>query len=216
MKAANLRDRTSLDSFNWSFNSNIDRTLIFELLTCRFIERHEDVLILGNAGVGKSRIAQGIAIAAIHGGFPVLYREAHQLFEELVFAEVTEERSQLVATLAEIPLLIIDDLGMLQAASQRRRRPPRNRHAALRTRLNHYHIKPTLEDWPKMFGDTPAVTAFLDRLMHHGHFIQICGKSYRLHESSTRPESARQRLARSKLPRRNPSRSQPALQNGRF
>ncbi len=41
-----------------------------------------------------------------------------------------------------------------------------------------------LEDWPKMFSDTPAVTAFLDRLMHHGHFIQIRGKSYRLHESS--------------------------------
>jgi DNA replication protein DnaC len=112
MKAATLRDRTSLDSFNWSFNPNIDRALIFELLTCRFIERHEDVLILGNAGVGKSRIAQGIAVAAIHGGFPVLYREAHQLFEELVFAEVTEKRSQLVATLSEIPLLIVDDLGM--------------------------------------------------------------------------------------------------------
>src|SRR5208282_2583968 len=112
MKAATLRDRTSLDSFNWSFNPKIDRALIFELLTCRFIERHEDVLILGNAGVGKSRIAQGIAMAAIHGGFRVLYREAHQLFEELVFAEVTEERAQLVATLAQIPLLIIDDLGM--------------------------------------------------------------------------------------------------------
>ena len=76
IKAANLRDQTTLDSFNWSFNPNIDRSLIFELLTCRFIELHEDVLILGNAGVGKSRIAQGIAMAAIHGGFSVLYREA--------------------------------------------------------------------------------------------------------------------------------------------
>jgi len=41
-----------------------------------------------------------------------------------------------------------------------------------------------LEDWPRMFGDTPAVTAFLDRLMHHSHLIQLRGKSYRLHESS--------------------------------
>ena len=72
MKAATLRDRTSLDSFNWNFNPTIDRALLFELLTCRFIERHEDILILGNAGVGTSRIAQGIAVAAIHAGFPVL------------------------------------------------------------------------------------------------------------------------------------------------
>ena len=47
-----------------------------------------------------------------------------------------------------------------------------------------------LEDWPKMFGDTPAVAAFLDRLMHHGHLIEIRGKSFRLHESSL---EARQR-----------------------
>ena len=50
-----------------------------------------------------------------------------------------------------------------------------------------------LEDWPKMFGDTPAVAAFLDRLMHHGHLIEIRGKSYRLHESSV---SARERKAK--------------------
>jgi DNA replication protein DnaC len=193
IKAANLRDQTTLDSFNWSFNPNIDRSLIFELLTCRFIELHEDVLILGNAGVGKSRIAQGIAMAAIHGGFSVLYREAHQLFEELVFAEVTDERSQLVATLTEIPLLIIDDLGM-------RKLPASAAEDLLEIVMRRYERASTiitsnrpLEDWPKMFSDTPAVSAFLDRLMHHGHSIQIRGKSYRLHESSL---AARERKAK--------------------
>lgn len=184
MRAANLRDRTSLDSFNWSFNQTIDRALIFELLTCRFIERHEDVLMLGNAGVGKSRIAQGIAVAAIHGGFSVLYRETHQLFEELVFAEATDERSDLIAMLTDVPLLIIDDLGM-------RKLPASAAEDLLEIVMRRYERASTiitsnrpLEDWPKMFSDTPAVTAFLDRLMHHGHFIQIRGKSYRLHEST--------------------------------
>ena len=193
IKAATLRDATSLDTFNWSFNSNIDRALIFELATCRFIERHEDVLILGNAGVGKSHIAQALAMAAIHGGFRVLYREAHQLFEELVFADVTEERSELVAMLAEIPLLIIDDLGM-------RKLPASAAEDLLEIVMRRYERASTiitsnrpLEDWGKMFSDTPAVTAFLDRLMHHGHFIQMRGKSYRLHESSI---AARERKAR--------------------
>ncbi len=193
IKSAALRDHTSLDSFNWNFNPSIDRSLIFELMTCRFIERHEDVLILGNAGVGKSRIAQGIAMAAIHGGFRVLYREAHQLFEELVFAEVSDERSDLVATLAEVPLLIIDDLGM-------RKLPASAAEDLLEIVMRRYERASTiitsnrpLEDWPKMFSDTPAVTAFLDRLMHHGHFIQIRGKSYRLHESGL---AARERKAK--------------------
>ena len=111
VKHAGLRDQKTLDTFNWGFNA-IDRALIFELATGRFIEQHEDCLILGNAGVGKSHLAQGIAMAAIHAGFRVLYREAHRLFEDLVLAAATAERTTVIAALSEIPLLIIDDLGM--------------------------------------------------------------------------------------------------------
>jgi len=184
IKSAELRDRKTLDTFNWGFNSSIDRALVFDLATCRFIERHEDVLILGNAGIGKSHIAQAIGMAAIHGGFRVLYREAQRLFEELVFANATDERSELIAMLTEIPLLIVDDLGM-------RKLPASAAEDLLEIVMRRYERASTiitsnrpLEDWPKMFSDTPAVTAFLDRLMHHGHFLQIRGKSYRLHESS--------------------------------
>jgi DNA replication protein DnaC len=184
IKAAQFRDRKTLDTFNWSFNSSIDRAHVFELATCRFIERREDILILGNAGTGKSHISQALGMAAIHGGFRVLYREAHQLFEELVFANATDERSDLVATLAEIPFVIIDDLGM-------RKLPASAAEDLLEIIMRRYERASTLitsnrplEDWPKMFSDTPAVTALLDRLMHHGHFLQSRGKSYRLHESS--------------------------------
>jgi DNA replication protein DnaC len=184
IKSAQIRDQKTLDTFDWRFNPEIDRALIFELATGRFIEKHEDVLILGNAGVGKSHLAQALAMSAIHGGFRVLYREAHRLFEELVLADVSEERADLIATLSEIPLLIIDDLGM-------RKLPASAAEDLLEIIMRRYERASTiitsnrpLEDWPKMFGDTPAVTAFLDRLMHHGHFVQIRGKSYRLHESS--------------------------------
>jgi len=83
IKDADFRDRKTLDTFNWGFNK-IDRTLIFELATTRFIERREDVLMLGNAGVGKSHLAQALGMAAVHAGFRVLYREAHRLFEDTV------------------------------------------------------------------------------------------------------------------------------------
>ena len=183
IKAAGLRDQKTLDTFNWSFNP-IDKALIFELATGRFIEQHEDCLLLGNAGVGKSHVAQGIAMAAIHAGFRVLYREAHKLFEELVLAAATGERAAMIATLSEIPLLIVDDLGM-------RKLPASAAEDLLEIIMRRYERAATiitsnrpLEDWGKMFGDTPAVAAFLDRLMHHSHLIEIRGKSYRLHESS--------------------------------
>ena len=196
VKHAMFRDSKTLDTFNWNFNP-IDRALIFELATGRFIEQHDDVLILGNAGVGKSHIAQGIAMAAIHAGFRVLYREAHTLFEELVLAGATGERSTVIAAFVEIPLLVLDDLGM-------RRLPTSAAEDLLEIIMRRYERTSTiitsnrpLDDWPKMFGDTPAVAAFLDRLMHHAHLIEIRGKSYRLHESGL---TARQRKAKPPTP----------------
>jgi DNA replication protein DnaC len=192
VKAAGFRDRTSLDGFDWTFN-RIDRALVFELATTRFVEQREDCLLLGNPGCGKSRIAQALGMAAIHSGFNVLYREAHRLFEDLVLAEATGERPTEISRLVEIPLLIIDDLGM-------RKLPGSAAEDLLEIVMRRYERASTiitsnrpLEDWAKMFGDTPAVAAFLDRLMHHAHFIEIRGKSYRLHESS---KGGRRRQAR--------------------
>ena len=183
IKAAGFRDHKTLDTFDWKFNA-IDRALIFELATGRFIEQHEDVLLLGNAGVGKSHIAQAIGMAAIHAGFRVLYREAHVLFEDLLLAGATGERSATIAMYSEIPLLIVDDLGM-------RKLPASAAEDLLEIVMRRYERAATiltsnrpLEDWPKLFGDTPAVAAFLDRLMHHSHLAEIRGKSYRLHQHS--------------------------------
>lgn len=193
VKAAAFRDRKSLDDFDWKFNSGIDRSLVFELATARFIERREDCLILGNPGCGKSHISQALGMAAIHAGFHVLYREAHRLFEELVLAEATGERSTAIANFVEIPLLIIDDLGM-------RKLPASAAEDLLEIVMRRYERASTiitsnrpLDDWPKMFGDTPAVAAFLDRLMHHAHLIEIRGKSYRLFDSA---QTARRRQAK--------------------
>ena len=129
-------------------------------------------------------IAQAIGMAAIHAGFRVLYREAHVLFEDLLLANATGDRAQAIAVYSEIPLLIIDDLGM-------RKLPASAAEDLLEIVMRRYERASTiltsnrpLDDWPKIFGDTPAVAAFLDRLMHHSHLIEIRGKSYRLHEHS--------------------------------
>jgi DNA replication protein DnaC len=131
-------------------------------------------------------------MAAIHAGFHVLYREAHVLFEELVLADAIGEHASAIANATEVQLLILDDLGM-------RKLPANAAEDLLEIVMRRYERASTiitsnrpLEDWPRMFGDTPAVTAFLDRLMHHSHLIELRGKSYRLHQSSV---TARQRKA---------------------
>jgi DNA replication protein DnaC len=196
IKDAGFRDRKTLDTFEWTFN-RIDRALIFELATSRFIERHEDILMLGNAGTGKSHLAQALGITAIHAGFQVIYREAHRLFEELSIAALSDDRTSVMKKMSEVPLLIIDDLGM-------RKLPATAAEDLLELVMRRYERSSTvitsnrpLEDWPKIFGDTPAVTAFLDRLMHHSHFLDVRGKSYRLHQSSSgkQAQKAREKTA---------------------
>ena len=87
-KQARFRDPDrSLDGFDFAFNKKINRALVFELSTARFIAHREDVLLIGQPGTGKSHLAQAIGRAAIQQGYRVLCRETHTFLKEL--AEVT-------------------------------------------------------------------------------------------------------------------------------
>jgi DNA replication protein DnaC len=112
-KQAGFRDPDrSLDSFDFDFNKKMNRALIHDLATGRFVAQREDALLLGPPGTGKSHLAQAIGRAVIQQGYRVLYREAHTLLEELADATLEGTRKDFLADLAAIPLLIVDDLGM--------------------------------------------------------------------------------------------------------
>jgi DNA replication protein DnaC len=180
IKQAGFRDAGKLlDSFNFDFNKKMDRRVVFELATGRFITQHEDVLFLGPPGTGKSHIAQAIGHAAIQQGHRVIYREAHLLLEELAEAAIDGTRAQRAADLAAIPLLIIDDLGM-------RKLPHSAAEDLLELVMRRYERASTIltsnrpvEDWGKVLGDNAAVSAMLDRLLHHAHVLKCGPRSYR-------------------------------------
>jgi DNA replication protein DnaC len=91
IKQASFRDAgKTLDNFDLDFNKKINRQLVYELATARFVEQREDALFLGAPGTGKSHLAQAIGLCAIQQGHRVRYRETHVLLEEL--ANVTLER----------------------------------------------------------------------------------------------------------------------------
>jgi DNA replication protein DnaC len=180
-KQAGFRDANrSLDNFDFTFNPKMDRSLIFELATCRFIEQREDVLLLGPGGTGKSHLAQAIGQAAILQGHRVLYRETHVLLEDLADAVADGKRRQFITELATVPLLIIDDFGM-------RKLPLTAAEDLLEIIMRRYERASTLltsnrpvEDWGKLLGDTASVGSMLDRLLHHGYVLKCGPRSWRV------------------------------------
>jgi len=93
IQQAGFRDRGKmLDTFNFEFNKKMNRRLVFELATGRFVTQHEDGLFLGPPGTGKSHLAQAIGFAVIQQGHRVLYREAHGLLDELADAQLAGTR----------------------------------------------------------------------------------------------------------------------------
>jgi DNA replication protein DnaC len=179
-KLAGFRDADrSLDTFDFDFNKKMNRALIYDLATARFIAQREDALFLGPPGTGKSHLAQAIGHAAIQQGYRVIYREAHVLLEELAEAAVDGTRKERLADLATVPLLIVDDLGM-------RKLPHTAAEDLLELIMRRYERASTLltsnrpvDDWGKLLGDTAAVTALLDRLLHHAHVLKCGPRSWR-------------------------------------
>ena len=191
---ARFRDTgKTLDGFDFVFNPKIDRALVFELATGRFLERGEDALFLGPPGSGKSHLAQAIGLAAIHQGHRVAYREVHALLEELADATLDGARKEYLVEMASVPLLILDDLGM-------RKLPTTAAEDLLELIMRRYERTSTLltsnrpvEDWGRLLGDTAAVTAMLDRLLHHGHVLKCGPKSWRARSQTSLHKEAAKR-----------------------
>ena len=155
------------------------RALVFELATARWITQHADALFLGPPGSGKSHLAQAIGFAVIQQGHRVLYREAHALLDDLAEAQLAGTRKEYVIHVTTVPLLIIDDLGM-------RKLPQTAAEDLLELVMRRYERASTLitsnrpvEDWGKLLGDTAAVAALLDRLLHHAHVLACGPRSWR-------------------------------------
>jgi DNA replication protein DnaC len=174
----------TIDDFDYEFQPTIDRKLVADLATLRFINENRPVLFLGQPGCGKTHLAVALAIRAVEAGYRGYFTTADDMCRNLLAASVDGTLASKLKTYTAPTVLVIDDVGLL---------PLPDRHAAsvffqvVNTRYERRH--PTLvttnrglPDWGDVFGDPVVAAAILDRLMHDAIVFNIRGPSWRLRE----------------------------------
>jgi len=181
-----LQERKDLKDFDWTYNPKLPKRDILELCALKFIDAKEDALLIGPPGTGKSFVAKAVALMAVQRGYKVLYREAHQLIEDIVEARELGNIRKYRAHITTLDLLIIDDLFL-------RRLPAGAGDELADLLMGRYEKASTLitsnrpfTDWSQLIGDVVVVTPLLDRLLHHGRLLNFDGKSWRLKEAAGR------------------------------
>jgi len=169
----------TLAHFDFSAAPGINRILIQDLASCVFVQRHENLLICGPTGVGKSHLANAIAIEAIQRGYRVSSKSTHRLLHDLQIGRANGSFTYMFNRILSRDLLILDDFGLQPISPQ----AAQDLYEIITERYEHGSLIITsnraFEEWGEIFSNDLLASAALDRLTHHAHTLVIRGDSFR-------------------------------------
>lgn len=180
VKVAHFPHYKTLKDFDFEFQPNINQNQLMNLSGLGFIEKKENILFLGNSGVGKTHLATAIGIEAAKARYSTYFIKCHELLTNLRQAQHENRLESRLKFYTRCKLLIIDELGYLPLHKGDERllfqlidRRYENKSTIITTNL-------PFDKWNENFNNSFITNAILDRLLHHSHVIQIMGESYRL------------------------------------
>ncbi len=189
IKAANFPFCKTIDDYDFSFQPSVNENQIKELCNLSFVENHENIIFVGNPGVGKTHLAVALGIEAAKHRNSVYFITCHNLMIKLNKAQKENRLDKQLQHLAQYKVLIIDEIGYLPVDHQ-------GSNLFFQLIAKRYMTKSTIvttnmpfSRWGEVFSDNTLADAVLDRLLHYSHIIRITGNSYRVKDKIVETDS---------------------------
>ncbi len=179
LESAKLKLQACVEDIDYKAARGIEKAVIMNLISCDWIRKHQNVLISGPTGVGKTFLACALAQKACREGFRTFYTRSPQFFYEIALARGDGSYPSLIKRFSKTHLLVLDDLGLTPLNDTERRdllEVIEDRHGAMSTLIT---SQLPIENWHDHIGDPTIADAILDRLIHNAHRIQLKGGSMR-------------------------------------
>jgi len=180
LSKSKLKANKTLDYYDFTFQPELDKKQIQDLMGCRFIDQQQNIILMGKPGTGKTHLANAFGLQALQQGHSVLFTHVHSLLDKLVQARLEGNHRRVMTQVCNVDLLILDELGF-------RKMPPQGLDDFFELIRARYESKSTIftsnrnfEHWGDIFGDKILAGAIIDRIVHHANIIRINGESYRV------------------------------------
>ncbi|MFC1478672.1 IS21-like element helper ATPase IstB [Candidatus Margulisiibacteriota bacterium] len=176
---AKLKQNAVIEDIDFRNQRGLDKSVILTLSQCEWIRRHQNIIITGPTGVGKTFLAHALAQKACREGFKAVYYRLSRLLSELAIAKGDGRYAKLLQTIAKMDVLIIDDFGLSVLPDNQRRDFLEIMEDRYNTRSTIVTTQFPVDQWHELIGDPTIADAILDRLVHNAHKIEMKGGSMR-------------------------------------